>query len=310
MVKKSILIIGGGGFFGKSIIDLFLKKKNLQNKINKIIIITKLSKNYIHPDLKKNYQIIQIKKDITKAKIIPFANYILYCATTKNSKEDNKGVKNYFQLAKKYHTNSNIVYTSSGAVYGKQQKKILRIKDSFGVDLNQKLSKSKKSYALQKIKNEKFFKELSNYGIKVSIARCFTFVGKSLPLNKNYVIGNFIDSILNKKEIIVKSKIKVIRSYMHSDDLADCLLKLVFRNTKNFNTYNIGAEKPVDIHKLAMFLSNKYDLKCITPYKIINDDEDRYVPSIKKFRIKFKYKKKNDSYAAIFKTIKELSKVD
>jgi len=310
LVKKSILIIGGGGFFGKSIIDLFLKKKNLQNKINKIIIITKLSKNYIHPDLKKNYQIIQIKKDITKAKIIPFANYILYCATTKNSKEDNKGVKNYFQLAKKYHTNSNIVYTSSGAVYGKQQKKILRIKDSFGVDLNQKLSKSKKSYALQKIKNEKFFKELSNYGIKVSIARCFTFVGKNLPLNKNYVIGNFIDSILNKKEIIVKSKIKVIRSYMHSDDLADCLLKLVFRNTKNFNTYNIGAEKPVDIHKLAMFLSNKYDLKCITPYKIINDDEDRYVPSIKKFRIKFKYKKKNDSYAAIFKTIKELSKVD
>jgi len=310
LIKKSILIIGGGGFFGKSIIDLFLKKKNLQNKINKIIIITKLSKNYIHPDLKKNYQIIQIKKDITKAKIIPFANYILYCATTKNSKEDNKGVKNYFQLAKKYHTNSNIVYTSSGAVYGKQQKKILRIKDSFGVDLNQKLSKSKKSYALQKIKNEKFFKELSNYGIKVSIARCFTFVGKNLPLNKNYVIGNFIDSILNKKEIIVKSKIKVIRSYMHSDDLADCLLKLVFRNTKNFNTYNIGAEKPVDIHKLAMFLSNKYDLKCITPYKIINDDEDRYVPSIKKFRIKFKYKKKNDSYAAIFKTIKELSKVD
>ena len=310
MVKKSILIIGGGGFFGKSIIDLFLKKKNLQNKINKIIIITKLSKNYIHPDLKKNYQIIQIKKDITKAKIIPFANYILYCATTKNSKEDNKGVKNYFQLAKKYHTNSNIVYTSSGAVYGKQQKKILRIKDSFGVDLNQRLSKSKKSYALQKIKNEKFFKELSNYGIKVSIARCFTFVGKNLPLNKNYVIGNFIDSILNKKEIIVKSKIKVIRSYMHSDDLADCLLKLVFRNTKNFNTYNIGAEKPVDIHKLAMFLSNKYDLKCITPYKIINDDEDRYVPSIKKFRIKLKYKKKNDSYAAIFKTIKELSKVD
>ena len=83
------------------------------------------------------------------------------------------------------------------------------------------------------------------------------------------MVGNFIDSILNKKEIIVKSNIKVIRSYMHSDDLADCLLKLVFRNTKNFNTYNIGAEKPIDIHKLAMFLSNRYNLKCITPYKII-----------------------------------------
>ena len=143
-MKKSVLIIGGGGFFGKSIIDFFLKKKNLQNKINKIIIITKASKNFIHPDLKKNYKIIQIKRDISKVKRIPFANYVIYCVMSKNLKEDDKGVKNYFKLAKKYHVNSNIVYTSSGAVYGKQPKKILRIKDSFAVDLDQKLTHYKK----------------------------------------------------------------------------------------------------------------------------------------------------------------------
>ena len=101
-MKKSILIIGGGGFFGKSIIDYFLKKKNLKNKINKIIIITKSSKNFIHPELKKNYKIIQIKNDIANFKKIPFADYVIYCVRSRSSKEDYRGIKNYSKLAKKY----------------------------------------------------------------------------------------------------------------------------------------------------------------------------------------------------------------
>ena len=291
-MKKSVLIIGGGGFFGKSLLDFFVKSKKLKNKIDKITIITKSSKNFIHSELKKKYKIVQIKKNIATAKKIPFANYVIYMVRSKNSKEDDKGVKNYFTLAKKYHLKSNIVYTSSGAVYGKQPKKLLKIKDNQVLDIKQKTSKSKRNYALQKIDNEKIFQKLSSYGIKVSIARCFAFVGKNLPLEKNYVVGNFIHSVLGKKEIIIKSNIKVIRSYMHADDLADCLLRLVFDNTTNFGTYNIGSDKPVDIFRLGTFLSNKYKVKCIRLKQTIHNNEDRYVPSIKKFRIKFKYKKK------------------
>jgi len=40
-MKKSILIIGSGGFFGNSILDYFKKKKSLKNKINKIILISR-----------------------------------------------------------------------------------------------------------------------------------------------------------------------------------------------------------------------------------------------------------------------------
>ena len=304
-MKKSILIIGSSGFFGNSILDYFKKKKNLKNKINKIILISRSKKNYIDPELKKNYQIIQIKEDISKAKNIIFADYIIYCAISKNYAEDYKAVKNYFKLAKKYHKNSSIVYTSSGAVYGKQSKKINKIDDTQIVNSKKIFSEAKKEYGLLKIKNEKVFEKLSNINIKVCAARCFAFVGKHLPLDSNYVIGNLIKSILSKKSLEVKSKIKVIRTYMHSDDLAECLIKLAFNNSTNFLTYNIGSDNIIDIHSLAKKLSKKYKIKNIIQKNISKKNYDRYVPNISKFRKKFKFKKELNSYNAILKTIKE-----
>ena len=307
-MKKSILIIGSGGFFGNSILDYLKKKKVLKKKINKIILLSRSKKNLIHPELKNNYKVIQIKEDISKAKKIIYADYIIYCAISKNYNDDYKSVKNYFKLAKRYHKNSSIVYTSSGAVYGKQLKKNIRINDLQKVDTKKYFSPLKRKYALLKIKNEKIFQNLSNENIKVCTARCFAFVGKYLPLDSNYVIGNFIKSILDNKSIEVKSKIKVTRTYMHAHDLAECLIKLAFNNSTNFTTYNIGSDNIIDIHSLARKLSKKYKIKNINQKNISKKDYDRYVPSISKFRKKFQFKKQLNSYNAIIKTIKEFKK--
>ena len=304
-MKKSLLIIGGG-FFGRSIIDYFLKTKKLKKKINKIIILTKTSNIFIPPELKKDYKIIKIKKDISKARKVIFADYVIYCAILKNYANDYKAIKNYSKLARKYHKNSSIVYTSSGAVYGKQLQKNKKINDFQITDVKSCFSLLKKKYALLKIKNEKIFQELTNSNIKVSVARCFTFVGKHLPLDSYYVVGNFIKSIIYKKPIEVKSKIKVIRTYMHADDLAECLIKLMFNNSTNFETYNIGSDNIIDIHILAKKLSKKYSIKNIIKKNINDIGHDRYVPSINKFRKKFKFTKKINSYSAILKTVKEL----
>jgi len=305
-MKKSILIIGSSGFFGNSIIEYIRKKKSLKKRFNKIILITRSKKNFIPLSLKKSYEILQIKMDISKAKKIPFSDYVIYCAISKNYTQDNLAVKNYYQLAKKYHVGSSIVYTSSGAVYGKQSKNILKINDFQKTNLKKYTSALKQKYALLKIKNEQIFKKLTNHKIKVSVARCFTFVGKHLPLESNFVIGNFIKNILDKEDIIVKSKMKVFRSYMHADDLAECLLKLVLKNSFNYETYNIGSENVVNIHTVAQLLGKKYNLKHVKSKKKIANKYDRYIPNINKFRKKFKFKNKLDSYKAIIKTINEL----
>jgi tRNA A37 N6-isopentenylltransferase MiaA len=41
MKPKSLLLIGGTGFFGKSILKYFSNSKYLKKKINKIIIISR-----------------------------------------------------------------------------------------------------------------------------------------------------------------------------------------------------------------------------------------------------------------------------
>ena len=53
--------------------------------------------------------------------------------------------------------------------------------------------------------------------LDVRIARCFTFTGEYLDNNK-FAIVEFINSIMSKKKIILKSSYQVYRSYMHSKE--------------------------------------------------------------------------------------------
>jgi nucleoside-diphosphate-sugar epimerase len=41
---------------------------------------------------------------------------------------------------------------------------------------------------------------LSLKGLRVSVVRCFAFVGEFLPLNSHFVIANIIRNILEKKK--------------------------------------------------------------------------------------------------------------
>ena len=200
-MKKSLLIIGSSGFIGRSIIDYLEKNNLLSKKFNKLILLTKSKKNKISKSLKKKYKIIQILADIKNIKTIPVSDFIIYTAISKNINQDHQCVKNFCKLIKKYKNHCSILYTSSGAVYGVQNNKIKKIKDNQIVSVTNNFNESKKKYSIVKIKNEKILKNLNKNNLKISIARCFAFVGKNIPLTSNFVIGNIIHSILNKKKL-------------------------------------------------------------------------------------------------------------
>ena len=128
------------------------------------------------------------------------------------------------------------------------------------------------------------FKNLIDNNIKVIIARCFAFVGRNLPLDKNFVVGNLIKNILDKKKLVIKSNKKVFRSYMSSNDLSYCLLKLIFNSDKKFNIYNIGSEDKVDIRDLACKLGKKFKLEVNLNKNKRKNKYDLYIPEISKFR--------------------------
>ena len=303
---KTLLIIGGTGFFGKSILKYLSNSKYFKKKFKKIIIISRkklVESDYIR-ELKNNYEIIKINCDILKLKKLPFADCVIYAAILKNYKDDHLAVKNYTNLAKIYHQSSQILYTSSGAVYGKQKRQIKGFKENY-LKFNNKINfenSYKQSYSNFKLKSEKLFKNLASFGVKVSIARCFAFVGEFLPLNSNFVIGNFIQNILTKKKIKIHASHQIYRSFMYSDDLVLWLFKILDNANIKCPIYNVGSDNKISIHQIANILAKKYDLDIDSP-KLSLRKIDYYVPNINKAKKILGLKINYTSLNGIFKTL-------
>jgi nucleoside-diphosphate-sugar epimerase len=307
MKNKSLLIIGGNGFFSKSITD-YICNYYFSKEINKIFLLSRsIKKIHTKSKLNKYVKIKTIKADISKLKKIRFADYVIYCAINHNYREDYRAVCNYYKLAQKYHLKSRILYTSSGAVYGQQPITVKRIKENYllGKKRADFYDNSKNIYSITKLKNEEIFKKLGKFGIKVSIARCFAFVGKHLPRENNFVVGNFIKNILNKERIEVKSAHNVIRSYMHEYDLVRWLLKILKSANKNCPVYNVGSDQEINVRKLGFYLSRKYKLP-IKLKEIKSNFEDRYIPLIRKAKKELNLKLEYSNYSAIIEVINRL----
>jgi dTDP-glucose 4,6-dehydratase len=313
MKPESLLIIGGTGFFGKSILKHLSINNSANVKINEIFILSrgKLKLAIYNKKLKRKFKIIKINSDILTIKNLPIVDYVIYAAILKNYKEDYKAVKKYLNLAKKYHLKSKILYISSGAIYGKQPNFISGFKENY-LQHNNKISFKKgykKEYSKIKLQNEKLFQKFAKRGGKVSIARCFSFVGEYLPMNSHYVLGNFIKNILNYKDIDIKADYPVVRSYMHEEDLVRWLLRILNYSNKDCPIYNVGSDDSISIHKLARLLAKKYDLDAhfhnINISKVILD---KYIPNIHKAKKELKLTNNYSSLGAIIKTINLLKK--
>ena len=309
MKSKKLLIIGGSGFFAKSILDYILNY-NLFKSVKTVLLLSRgFNKIIISKNLKKKIKIKTISADISKLKKIPFADYVIYCVINHNYKEDYKAVCNYYNLAKKHHLKSKILFTSSGAVYGVQPKHVTKIKENY-LEKYQKINFKdgyKEKYSNIKLKNENLFKKLGNKGLKVSIARCFSFVGPNLPQNSHYVIGNVINNILRNKNINIKANYRIIRSYMYSDDLVRWLLKILDNSNNQCPIYNVGSDDKISIHQVANILAKKYD-KRINSVKLFSKKFDNYVPNINKAKKILGLKIYNSSIKGIIKTINILIK--
>jgi len=307
MKFQSLLIIGGTGFFGKSILDFFCNNSSL--KINKIIVYSRRARDIkIEKILKKKIKVIKVSGNIVNAKRLPRADYVIYGAILKNYNQDLIALKNYLNLAVKYHLKSKILYVSSGAIYGIQETNLKKFKEDHfekyaKIDFN---SGYKKKYSIVKFQNENFFKRLGAKGLNVSIARCFSFVGRNLAQNSRYVIGNIINSILKNKNLNVKANYKIIRSYMYSDDLVKWLLKILKNSNTGCPIYNVGSDDEISIHSLAKTLGKKYRLNVNFKKKIYDNKIDKYIPCIKKADKELGLINNYSSIEAIIKTIKLL----
>lgn len=290
---NTLLLIGGSGFFGKSILDSF--SRGLLNKwqIDRIIVMARNAERlkYEAPEL-LSPKIELLSADIATVNSLPFASYVLHAAASTNaanylirpeSERSNiqQGIFNYCKLAPSYHKDSKILYISSGAVYGQQAEDLFSICEHFNGARLDELDPSKRDYAAAKIEGENLIKILGSRGMRVSIARCFSFLGIYLPLDQHFAIGNFIRDGLLGEEIIVKSNKAVFRSYMYSDDLVNWLMSIADNGSENCPVYNVGSDEVITIQELAKKVAKNFQVR-VAPSKSQLDGIDRYIPCIHK----------------------------
>ena len=315
---KSLLIIGGSGFFGKSILDAFKRNLLSQWDISSISII---SRQATQLDLdcfgifKNRVQLID--GDLSSITILPYADYVIHAAASTDIRryEENpivesghiiNSTKNFCKLARKFLKNSKILFISSGAVYGKQPENIKNISESY-TDFNYiDLPLSKKSYAEAKLMSEQEIIKLGDYDIRSSIARCFSFVGPWLPLNLHFAVGNFFLNSFKKKKIIINSKNEVIRSYMYADDLVIWLMNIIDDSQYESEYYNVGSDQPFEIREIARKLDQIFGVE--NQYNKVDNNIDIYVPDTSKIKRKFRIMNAYDIDSSLNETIKKIKK--
>lgn len=312
-----LLIIGGSGFFGKSILDAFRRGLLSKWKINEIDIVSRSASQLKITNSNLMGASINLHNiDVTNCNSLPKADFIIHAAATTDAsrylsspvgERENilAATTNYCRIARLNHHGSKIIYASSGAIYGQQPSNIELIPENFTIGRIDEMVEGKRDYAAAKRDAEIEIIKLGLEGFNISIARCFNFIGPYLPLHQHFAFGNFINDGLNNRKIVVNAQHQVIRAHQHSDDLVCWLMSIAEISNPTCPIYNVGSERAIEVRELALLVANyfKVDLS-IQP--LSSSKIDRYVPSTEKIRTELGLKPSIDLEEALNETVHQI----
>lgn len=144
----------------------------------------------------------------------------------------------------------NVLLLSSGAVYGLRRQggePPYREQEDGPRDY----LREPNVYAVCKYFTEMYAAALGGqHGIRIPIARLFTFAGRHMPLQARQALGSFVRDARQGKDIAVTGDGAAVRSYMHAADMVVCLLAPLLRG-RHGTPYNVGSTEAVSIKTLA-----------------------------------------------------------
>ena len=310
MTERSLLLIGGSGFFGKSFLDAHRRGLLKPWSIKRIIVVARSASSLRgdHPNL-INADVTLLDADAASADILPAADFVVHAASTTDARryaEDPKSeranilgaIENYSRIAEQVHRSSRIVFASSGAVYGQQPPDLEQLSEDFTPGEAAGLVDYKRDYAEAKRLSEARITQLGSAGIRTSIARCFAFVGYYLPRDQHFAIGNFLADGLAGRPVKVAARKTVYRSYMHADDLVRWLMTIADAASPASPLYNVGSDEALTLGEVASVVASRFGVGAEVP-SITDPEVDRYIPSILRAQRELGLELKFDLEAAV-----------
>lgn len=297
--EKKVFVTGGTGFFGKWLLESFVWANDQLDLNAQMHVLSRNPDSFKarHPHLAQASGVAFHQGDVRD-----FAfhrerfDFIIHAATDASAQLNVEnpllmmvdtiidGTRRTLEFAR--HCGAKrFLLISSGAVYGKQPPNLSHMPEDYSgaPDPTQPASAYGEAKRLAELFCSIYQKE---YDLKITIARCFAFVGPYLPLDIHYAIGNFIRDGLAGGLIHVSGDGTPYRSYLYAADLAIWLWTILFRGTPG-EAYNVGSEDAITIRELAYEVAASFPNSpkvVIAKSPVPGRPPERYVPSTKKAR--------------------------
>ena len=301
LLKNSkILITGANGFLPAYMVEtlLFLNSENSYNIDIYCLVrnILKAKSRFI--DYIENEKLHFIVQDVCEPiqQNVNF-DYIIHAASQASPKYYGKdpvgtlkantiGTYNMLNLAIQCKAKS-FLYFSSSEVYGNINKDYINETDFGYIDCN----KTRSCYAESKRMGETMCRSWNEqFNLNTKIVRPFHTYGPGMDLHDGRVFADFVNSIVNKKDIVLNSDGTSKRAFCYLRD-ATIAFFLILLKGKPGEAYNMGnPDTETSIIDLALLLARMYKERMIQVKRADNpiskgylqSDVKRNLPDVKK----------------------------
>lgn len=289
----SILLTGGTGFFGCALLRHWAHEaRNLPIEVD---VLSRSPEAFLsrHPEFRNLPWLHFTKGDVLKPDTLPAGRsftHIIHAATDSTLgprlqpldryQQIVDGTRNVLDYAARVKA-KRFLLTSSGGVYGQQPADMDKIREDYN-GMPDPLSSNHAYGVAKRVAEHLCALYQDRYGLETVIARCFAFVGRDLPLDVHFAIGNFIRDSLWRDEIVVSGDGTPLRSYMDQTDLAAWLNALLEKGHAG-RAYNVGSDEAISIRDLAHLVRD-----IVAPGKPVRilgtlgaqPNQNRYIPDI------------------------------
>ncbi len=293
-----LLLTGGTGFFGKSLLRHWSSQAEAGLPVPQVCIVSRSPAAFLktYPEFKAHAWLSFSQGDVLTPTSLPNGDFthILHAATDSTMGPKLSPLERYHQIVDGTrnlldyaiaHQVKRFLLTSSGGVYGPQPEAMAQLPESYA-GMPDPLQANHAYSVAKRCAEHLCALYQDRYGLETVVARCFAFVGRDLPLDVHFAIGNFIRDALTQPDITVGGDGTPIRSYMDQRDLAHWLTMLLVSGQAG-QGYNVGSDQAITIRDLAHLVRDT-----LAPGKSVriigkaseHNFRNRYVPSIQKAR--------------------------
>lgn len=246
-----VLVTGGGGFIGSSVVHTLLKKNarvrvldNLSTGDESRLTSIRSSIEFINGDIRDSVTCQNATKNINI--VFHLAAYISVTGSMENPKEADSvnvdGIRNILLASKKSGVKK-FIFSSSSAVYGNTA--------LIPTPENTPLLPTS-VYGLGKLYGEHLCRIFSDHDFNTIILRYFNVYGHGQNPNSQYaaVIPALMNAVLHKKPPVIYGDGEQTRDFIHVEDVANANIKAACVDNLKDTTFNIASGDRTSINQL------------------------------------------------------------